>query len=75
MGPVTAVARLERLDYDTVPKFALHAARQTVGARVRLLPPLAIQVDILHQTGGIASDAQTAFDVAVSYSVRRRFNK
>jgi hypothetical protein len=71
MGPVTAVARIERLDYDTTPAFALHARRQTLGARLRILDALAVQLNIIHQTGEIAEYGGNALDVGVTYSLRR----
>ena len=71
MGPVTAVARLERLDYDAVAPFTLRAQRQTLGARVRLYEGLSVQVDALHETGGIAEYGPKALDVGVSYLIRR----
>jgi len=73
MGPVTAVARVERLDYDTVPAFALHARREVVGARVQVIRPLAVQVDLVHQTGAIAEYGAAALDVGVTFSARRSF--
>jgi hypothetical protein len=57
MGRVTAVARIERLDYDTAPQFALHSKRQTAGAHIRLLDGLAAQVNLLHHTGCFTSGA------------------
>jgi hypothetical protein len=70
MGPVTGVARVERLDYDTVPERALHATRVTVGARIRLLQQLSVHINGLHQTGGVAHHGATALDAAVTYSIR-----
>ena len=49
MGPVTAVARIERLDYDTIPRFALFARRATVGARLRLPRGFTAQATVDHQ--------------------------
>jgi hypothetical protein len=69
MGPVTAVVRVERLDYDTAPKFAIHAQRQTVGARVRLPHEVTAQIGFLHQRD--SSEAyRTAIDAALTYSLR-----
>ncbi len=51
MGPVTAVARVERLVYDAVAPFDLQAQRETIGARIRILNQLALQADLLHQSG------------------------
>jgi hypothetical protein len=71
MGPVTAVARFERLRYDTLPPHDLTATRQTVGARIRLIQPLALQVNMSHQTGGAAKYAGHALDFGLTYSIRR----
>jgi hypothetical protein len=71
MGPVTALARVERLAYDANPPFAMYAARQTVGARVRLVHGLAVQANLVAQTGAIARRASTALDVGIVYSVRQ----
>jgi hypothetical protein len=73
MGPVTAVARIERLDYDTRPPFDLHRQRQTLGARIRIREGLSAQVNLLHETG--QSDVYygpSAIDIGVTYSVRMR---
>jgi hypothetical protein len=74
MGPVTAVARVEGLDYDTpVSAFVLHTKRQTVGARVRAMDNLSVQVNWFHQTGQLQNaSGSTALDVGITYTVRRR---
>ena len=66
MGPLTAVARFEQIDYDTVPRFALHAKRQTVGARVRIARGLTAQAGLLHQSGYDEDEYGTAFDAALT---------
>jgi hypothetical protein len=71
MGPVTALARLERLAYEAIPPFDLYATRQTVGARVRLVHGLAIQANVVGQTGRIARTASTALDLGIVYTVRQ----
>jgi hypothetical protein len=70
MGPVTAVARIERLDYDTVSPFDLHRRRQTLGARIRIHEGLSAEVNLLHQTGQEDGYAPAAVDIGVTYSVR-----
>jgi hypothetical protein len=70
IGPVTAVARIERLDYDTIPPFDLHKRRETVGARIRIREGLSGQVNVLHQTGQSDIYRPVALDVAMTYSVR-----
>jgi hypothetical protein len=70
MGPVTAVARIERLDYDTIPRFALFARRATVGARLRLPRGLTAQVTVDHQWRQPIQRDPTTLGVAFTYSVR-----
>jgi hypothetical protein len=72
MGPITAVARIERLDYDTRPPFDLHARRQTLGARIRILDGLSAQVNALHSTGRSGQYGPPVLDIGVTYSVRSR---
>jgi hypothetical protein len=72
MGPVTAVARIERLDYDTIAPFDLHRRRQTLGARVRIRDGLSAEVGLMHQTGQSIEYHPVAVDVGVTYSVRMR---
>lgn len=75
MGPVTAVARIEQLDYDTpVTAFEVHARRQTLGARVRLFDGLSVQANVMHHAGRLAAYHDGALDVSVTYSVRHDFN-
>ena len=71
MGPVTLVARIEDLAYETAPPFDMHGRRQTVGARVRVLQPLALQVNAIHQTGEPGEYGANALDVAFTYTVRQ----
>jgi hypothetical protein len=76
MGPVTAVARLERLRYDpSNPAFSLHAGRQMVGARVRFFEALSAQLNVVHQTGELAEYGATALEVGVTYSRRHSFHR
>jgi hypothetical protein len=70
MGPVTAVARVEQLDYDTTPEHALHAARQTAGARVRLGGGFTGQINLLHHTGLLHQPRRVSVDAGLTYSVR-----
>jgi hypothetical protein len=72
MGPVTAVARIERLDYDTRRTFDLHTRRQTIGARIRIREGLSAQVNLLHQTGQSSEYGPAAIDIGMTYSVRTR---
>jgi hypothetical protein len=73
MGPVTAVARIESLDYTTsVAVFDEFLRRQTVGARVRLLDALSLNVNVLHGTGLDLKYRSAALDVGLTWSVRRQ---
>ena len=75
MGPITAVARIEQLDYDTpATAFEMHARRQTIGARVRLFDGLSVQTNLMHHTGRLAAYHEGALDLSVTYSVRHDFN-
>ena len=74
MGPLTAVARIEQLDYDTIPAFALHARRQTIGARIRIVEALSVQLNAIHHTGKLAEYGAAAFDVGITYSRRHDFH-
>ena len=71
MGPVTAVARIEQLAYIAVAPFDLYARRQTIGARIRLMDSLALQVNVLHQTGAPALYRSVPIDLGITYTVRR----
>jgi hypothetical protein len=68
MGPVTAVARLEMLDYSA--KTPVLATRATIGARVRLLDGLYATVNGSHQTGAVYSGDRDVVDLALTYTVR-----
>jgi hypothetical protein len=70
MGPVTAVVRIERLDWtDAHSGDEEHLSRQTVGARIRLTNALALHVNALHETGD-DEYLPRALDVALTWSVR-----
>lgn len=70
MGPVSAVARIERLDYDAGP-YSSYPRRLTAGARVRVLPDLVAQIDLVRQPGGLAQARTVALDCSLTYG--RRF--
>jgi hypothetical protein len=71
MGPVTAVLRVERLDFQDVESGSdEYLSRQTIGARVNLGGGIALQVNALHQSGD-EDYPPLAFDVAVTWSVRK----
>ena len=71
MGPVTAIARVEQLDYNTIPRFALHAKRRSAGARVRVFRGVTAQVSVVREVEN-AEAPETAMDFAVTYSIRLR---
>jgi hypothetical protein len=70
MGPVTAVARCEQLEYQAADLLPRDTKRFTTGARVRLLGALTGQIGIIHQAGGLLRDRSTALDLGLTYSVR-----
>ena len=73
MGPVTALARAERLAYDAAPPRALYSHRYSAGVRVRLWKTLAASVGIVHQGGQLTQRRRTAFDVGLTGSLRRDY--
>ena len=72
MGPVTAVARIEQLDYDEVGSTEDELQRRlTIGARIRILDGLSLNVNLLHRSGELEEHRPTALDVGITWSVRR----
>jgi hypothetical protein len=71
MRQVSLVFRAERLDYQTIPQFAMYASRETLGARVSVAPNLTLQMDVIHQTSQVAYGYPWALDVGLTYSLRR----
>ena len=71
-GPVTAVGRVERLNYDA-GLFSEYPRRLTAGARIRVMQGITAQVNALRTTGDTdGSSAHVfAFDVGLTFS--RRF--
>jgi hypothetical protein len=70
MGPVTAVTRLERLDYDTTSPFILFARRAMAGARIRIPGGLTAQIAAGHQWRQQIQRDRTALDFSLTYSLR-----
>jgi hypothetical protein len=68
MGPVTAVARAEVLDYDAGARSVL-ARRATLGARILLADGLYAQVNATRQSG-VPADRRTFADLALTYTIR-----
>lgn len=69
MGPVMAVARLERLDYSA-GRFSFFPKRFTAGARIVLSRSFVAHVNAVQQTGLPKSDREHALDVALTYTLR-----
>jgi len=69
MGPFTAVARTERLDYDAGP-YSAYYRRLTVGGRLRVTQSLGVQANVLRQPRGPFGSKPTALDVGLTYSIR-----
>jgi hypothetical protein len=70
MGPITAVLRAEQLNYDSIPEFALHATRVTIGAKVRLPRGFTAQANLFRQSGNLPTYRPTPVDLALTYSFR-----
>jgi hypothetical protein len=73
MGPVTALARAERLDYQTTPPFALYTHRYSMGGRVRVWQGLAVSSGVSHQGGQLTQSRRTALDAGLSYTLRQDY--
>ena len=72
MGPVTALARVERLDHEGLSEADdEHLSRETLGARVRISDGLSVTINALHQSGD-PRYRPNALDVALTWSVRSR---
>ena len=72
MGPLTALVRVERLAYDSVPPFAFTSSRITAGTRIRLLDTLALSVGVLRHTSTEPGEGtRTALDLGLTCSLRR----
>jgi hypothetical protein len=70
MGPVTAVARVERLVVNDAGDEEA-STRQTIGARIRLPAAFSVSVNVVHRGGAQAAEyPQAALDVGVTWSVR-----
>jgi len=70
MGPVTAVARAERLDYDA-GRFSSYPRRYTAGAKVRLSSMVIAQVNLMHEPAYGIEGPESSLDVAFTLSARR----
>lgn len=70
MGPVTAVLRAERLDYEA-GSHSSFPRRYSAGARVRLSSVLVGQVNYVRQPNDIRLKGTSALDVALTFTTRR----
>jgi hypothetical protein len=73
MGPVTAVARAERLAYAAPEPYALYSHRYSGGVRVRVWKGVTAAAGVSHQAGELTQSRRTAFDFALTYAARRDF--
>jgi hypothetical protein len=71
LGPVTPVARVERLDYEAGPYFSLYLHRVTTGARIQLPGCFTGQVNVIHQPAGLAARRRNVLDAGITCSVRK----
>ena len=72
MGRVTALARAERLNYDTRPvEYALVTHRYSAAMRVRMWEGLSASLGVTHQRGQLTQTRRDAVDVGISWALRR----
>ncbi len=71
MGRITALARAERLNYDTVPMYSLATHRYTTAMRVRVWEGLSTSLGITHQRGQQTQSRPTAVDLGLSWALRK----
>jgi hypothetical protein len=72
MGPVTAVARIERIAFDELAASEAETTyRQTIGARVRLPLGFTVNVNVVHRAGDLDAYKPMALDVGLMWSGRR----
>ena len=74
MGPVTAVARVEQLDYrESATAHGESLRRQTIGARVNVGYALSLNMNFVHQTGDAKDEYRPrALDLSVTWSLRKQ---
>ena len=70
MGPFTAVARSEYLNYTAPSPRARSARRLTLGTRVRWPGPVTLQLNYLRQHGDLPHIKKQLVDFSATYSVR-----
>jgi hypothetical protein len=72
MGPLTALARAERLDYAGTSR-TLVSHRYAAGARLRLWPGASVTAAVTHQRGRVTQARRTALDVGLGYTLRKDY--
>jgi len=73
MGPVTAVARVERMGFEEPAEGESETlGRQTIGARVRIAGGFALNVNLVHRTGELGEYKPASLDVGITWSGRYR---
>lgn len=70
MNRLTALGRVERLDYEAPVQFALFTKRATAALRLRTWQGAAISVGLTHQSGQQTQQRPTALDVGMTWVVR-----
>ncbi len=71
LGPVTLLARAERLAYDARAPFALYTHRYSGAARIRIWRGLSVSGGLVHQAGQQTQRRATAVDFGVTYALRQ----
>lgn len=71
MGPVTALARAERLGYDTTSPRRLFTRRVGGAVRVRAWQHLSVSGGFSHQRGQLTQRRRTAFDIGATWALRK----
>ena len=69
MGPVTAVARIEKLDYDA-GQFSFYYRRYSVGTLIRIAKQTSLQFNLVRQPGGLSPGRTVALDASITRTVR-----
>lgn len=70
MGPLTVLARAERLAYDASASRRLFTHRYSTAFRVRSWQRLWLSVGVAHQRGQLTQRRRTALDVGVGWATR-----
>lgn len=71
MDRVTALARVERLDYEAPTQFALFTHRYLASLRVRAWQGAAVSVGLSHQGGQQTQRRRTALDMGLTWVLRQ----